>query len=113
VTPLPPVTGQDSELAAIQRIVAGDQHMTIFKPYADEAETAAKMAVAVATGQKYAGETVEQTNASGNKVPSVLLPVLSVTRENINDTIIKSGMYKAAEICTEAFAAACKQANIQ
>jgi D-xylose transport system substrate-binding protein len=106
--PLPPVTGQDSELAAIQRIVAGDQYMTIFKPYADEAATAAKMAIAAATGQKYDGETVEQTNSSGNKVPSVLLPVLAVTKETIGETIVKSGLYKQEEICAEPFAAACK-----
>jgi D-xylose transport system substrate-binding protein len=108
VKPLPPVTGQDSELAAIQRIVAGDQYMTIFKPYADEAATAAKMAIAAATGQKYDGETVEQTNSSGNKVPSVLLPVLAVTKETIGETIVKSGLYKQEEICAEPFAAACK-----
>jgi D-xylose transport system substrate-binding protein len=108
VKPVPPVTGQDSELAAIQRIVAGDQYMTIFKPYADEAATAAKMAVAAATGQKYDGETVEQTNSSGNKVPSVLLPVLPVTKETVGETIVKSGLYKVEEICAEPFAAACK-----
>ena len=41
-TPLPPVTGQDAELAAIQRIVAGDQAMTIYKAIKTEAETAAE-----------------------------------------------------------------------
>jgi D-xylose transport system substrate-binding protein len=29
---LPPVTGQDAELAAIQRIVVGEQFMTVYKP---------------------------------------------------------------------------------
>src|SRR4051794_23799014 len=52
VTPLPPVTGQDSELAAIQRILAGDQAMTIYKPVPPEAEAAAKAALALANKQK-------------------------------------------------------------
>ncbi len=112
VTPLPPVTGQDSELAAIQRVVAGDQYMTIYKPYPDEAETAARMAVAVATGQKFAGETVEQVNGSGDKVPSVLLPVIAVTRETVAETIVKGGVYAVAEICAEPVAAACKQVGL-
>ncbi len=47
VKPLPPVTGQDSELAAIQRIVAGDQAMTIYKAVKPQAEAAAKAAVAL------------------------------------------------------------------
>ena len=68
VSPMPPVTGQDAELAGIQRVLAGDQYMTIYKPYAREAETAARMALAAATGQpydaaSYGEQIVEQTNA--------------------------------------------------
>ena len=37
-TPLPPVTGQDAELAAIQRIIAGEQYMTIYKAIKPEAD---------------------------------------------------------------------------
>src|SRR3954467_702978 len=47
-----PVTGQDSELAAIQRIIAGDQYMTVYKPVVPMAETAAKWAVGLANGEK-------------------------------------------------------------
>jgi D-xylose transport system substrate-binding protein len=111
VEPLPPVTGQDAELAAIQRILAGDQHMTIYKPYASEAEAAARMALAVAQGQPYPG-TVPRTNASGHQVPSLLLPVVAVTRDNVAATIVADGVYSAAEICTPAFQTACAQAGI-
>jgi D-xylose transport system substrate-binding protein len=112
VSPLPPVTGQDSELAAIQRVVAGDQYMTIYKPYPEEAETVAKMAIAAATGQKFPGETVVQTNASGDQVASVLLPVVAVTRETVAETIVKGGVYASAQICAEPIAAACKQVGL-
>src|SRR6266508_577934 len=44
VTPLPPVTGQDAELAAIQRILAGEQYMTVYKAIKPEAEAAAELA---------------------------------------------------------------------
>ena len=50
VNPLPPVTGQDAELAAIQRIIAGDQAMTVYKAIKPEAEDAAKAAIALASG---------------------------------------------------------------
>ena len=112
VTPLPPVTGQDAELAAIQRIVSGDQYMTVYKPVPDEAEATAKIAVAVATGQKYEGTTVELVNGSGHKVPSVLLTVVAVTRETLAEVIVKGKVYTVSEICTEANAAACKQIGL-
>jgi D-xylose transport system substrate-binding protein len=112
VTPLPPVTGQDAELAAVQRVIAGDQFMTTFGPYKTEAETAARMAIAAATGQKYGGETVVKTSESGHQVPSVLLPVVIVSKENVGDTVVKGGMYTVAQICTEAFKPACAQVGL-
>ena len=51
ISPLPPVTGQDAELAGVQRIVAGEQFMSVYKPYAPEADAAAEMAVALAQGK--------------------------------------------------------------
>ena len=45
-----PVTGQDAELAAIQRILTGEQLMTVYKAIKPEAEKAAELAVALAKG---------------------------------------------------------------
>ena len=46
-----PVTGQDAELTAIQRIIAGEQFMTVYKPIQPLAEAAAELAVAIANGE--------------------------------------------------------------
>ncbi|KJY46852.1 ABC transporter substrate-binding protein, partial [Streptomyces sp. NRRL S-444] len=106
--PLPPVTGQDAELAGVQRIVAGEQFMSVYKPYAPEAEAAAKMAVALAKGEKLEGVTTSKVDSPTDKgVPSVLVPVVSLTKNNIKDTVIKDGVYTADEICTDKYAAAC------
>ena len=51
---LPPITGQDAEIAAIQRIVAGEQAMTVYKPIPIEAETAAEVAVDLPTATRSA-----------------------------------------------------------
>ncbi len=107
VTPLPAVTGQDSELAAIQRIVAGDQTMTIYKAVKPQAEAAAKAAVALATG----GKPESTTEKSG--VPSTILDPVAVTKANINDTVVKDGIYKVSDICTASFAAACATAGLK
>ena len=49
--PAPPVTGQDAELAGIQRILAGEQYMTVYKAIKPEAEAAASLAVALRPGR--------------------------------------------------------------
>jgi D-xylose transport system substrate-binding protein len=41
-----------------------------------------------------------------------LTPV-AVTKDNINDTVVKDGFWSADEICTAKYASACKEAGIQ
>jgi D-xylose transport system substrate-binding protein len=106
VNPLPPVTGQDAELAAIQRILAGDQAMTVYKAIKPEAEDAAKAALALASGQKPEAKTTYQG------VPSTLLTPVAVTKDNVKDTVVKDGLYKVSEICAGDFAKACAAAGI-
>jgi D-xylose transport system substrate-binding protein len=107
VKPLPPVTGQDAELAAIQRIVTGDQAMTVYKAITPEAQDAAKAAVALSKGEKPA------SSATVEGVPSTLLVPVAVTKANIMDTVVKDGFYTVAQICTPAVAAACTAAGIK
>ncbi|MCM0674534.1 sugar ABC transporter substrate-binding protein [Micromonospora phytophila] len=111
-SPLPPVTGQDAELAGVQRIVAGEQYMTVYKAIKPEAEIAAAMAVAAATGQQYAGRPTQKRNNGTADVTSVLLDPVPVTRDNIKDTVIKDGFYTREQICSGAFAEPCAAAGI-
>ncbi|MGW0575287.1 sugar ABC transporter substrate-binding protein [Streptomyces sp. NPDC002920] len=109
-----PLTGQDAELAAIQRIVAGTQSATIFKNYKTEAETAAEMAVDLLEGKDIKSlATSTQTSGSGDKVPSTLLTPVSVTKTNIKDTVVKEGLWTVADICTAEFKAACTSAGLE
>ncbi|MFF9117705.1 substrate-binding domain-containing protein [Streptomyces massasporeus] len=111
---LPPVTGQDAELAGVQRIVAGEQYMSVYKPYAPEAEAAAKMAVALAHGESLDSVAKDKVDSPTTKgVPSVLVPVVSLTQENIKDTVIKDGVYTVNEICTGKFKAACDKLGLK
>ncbi|MEU6891053.1 substrate-binding domain-containing protein [Streptomyces sp. NPDC046557] len=108
LSPLPPVTGQDAELAGVQRIVAGEQFMSVYKPYAPEASAAAEMAVALAKHEKISDIVNQNVDSPTTKgVPSVLIPVVSLTKSNIKDTVVKDGVYTVDEICTDKYAAAC------
>jgi D-xylose transport system substrate-binding protein len=109
---VPPLTGQDAELAAIQRIVADGQTMTVYKAIKPEAEAAAGMAVALLQGQKYAGADKSVNNGTAD-VPSQLLTPVEVTKSNIKSTVVADGFYKISDICKGQFAAACKKAGLQ
>ncbi|MCX4765622.1 substrate-binding domain-containing protein [Streptomyces sp. NBC_01275] len=109
-----PLTGQDAELAAIQRIVAGTQSSTVYKAFKPEAEAAATLAVDLLEGKDIKSlATTTLTSGSGDKVPSQLLTPVSVTKANIKDTVIADKLYTVADICTAEFAAACKTAGLQ
>ena len=109
-----PTTGQDAELAAIQRILAGEQFMTVYKAIKPEAEAAAQLAVALVRGEDPPeGLVNEQVDNGQEQVPSVILEPIAVTTENIADTVIKDGYWKASEVCTGDFAAACREAGIE
>ncbi len=101
---LPPITGQDAELAGIQRIIAGEQYMTVYKAIRPEAELAAEMVVALATGEDLDTsdhEVTEMEDAAGESVDAVLLEPTAVTLDNIGDTVLSDGYHTLEDICTE------------
>lgn len=104
---LPPITGQDAELAAIQRIISGQQSMTIYKPIPVEANKAAEVAVQLANGETPSG-TVDFEG-----VKSFIFDPVVVTKDNVADTVVADGFYKVADICTADYAAACAAAGLQ
>ncbi|MBM9503387.1 sugar ABC transporter substrate-binding protein [Actinacidiphila acididurans] len=111
ISPAPPVTGQDADLVAVRRIVAGTQTMTVYKPIKPEARAAADMAVALGRGQQpHTGRTV--ANSTTRNIPAVFLTPVPVTAGNVKDTLVKSGVYKIGEICTPNLRSACARAGL-
>ncbi|MEU7025856.1 substrate-binding domain-containing protein [Streptomyces sp. NPDC046275] len=110
-----PLTGQDAQLDAVQRILAGTQTITVEKPYKPEADIAATMAVNLAEGKKLTKDLTPTTvtSGSGEKVPATLLTPVVVNKDNIKDTVVKDGLYTVKEICTPAYADACKKAGLE
>ncbi|KYF85957.1 ABC transporter substrate-binding protein [Sorangium cellulosum] len=114
IKPLPPMTGQDAELAAVQRILLGEQYMTVYKAIKPQAEAAAVIAYHLATGKPVPTDiTGGKTVSNGTKdVPSVLLVPLAVTKENLKDTVIADAFWTQEQICTAQYAEACKAAGL-
>ncbi|GGZ90165.1 sugar ABC transporter substrate-binding protein [Streptomyces echinoruber] len=109
-TRIPPVTGQDADLAAVRRIVAGEQYMTVYKSFTEEADNAAEMAVAKAQGRSLAFDALARDkvgNTTRKDIPAALVPVVAVTRDTVKDTLVRDGVYTVRDICTPAYAADC------
>jgi D-xylose transport system substrate-binding protein len=109
-----PVTGQDAELAGVQRVLAKEQLMTVYQPLKKLAGAAAELAVPLAQGKDapkgLATKTVD--NGSG-KIPSVLLDTIAIQPDNVKSTVVKDGFLSVSAICTKTYAKDCKAAGLQ
>jgi D-xylose transport system substrate-binding protein len=108
------VTGQDAELAAVQRVLDGRRFMTIYKAIAPESALSARVAAALARGEAPLQDTVNRKVDNGEaQVPSMVFDPIVVTRDNVGDTVVKDGFWKVDDLCSGRFAAACKEAGVQ
>jgi len=109
-----PVTGQDAEVAGIQRILDGEQLMTVYQPIKKIASTAAELAVDLVDGKRSEADKLATAKVDNGQedVPSVLLDTVVVTKDNIKDTVIADGFLKAAQICGGSHLKACQAAGI-
>ena len=92
------VIGQDADLEACQRIVEGTQLMTVYKPVEKLAKRAAECTVQLIMDGKVTGEDVTEFNDGTNFVPYVGLSPISVTKENMDETIIDSGFHLREDV---------------
>jgi D-xylose transport system substrate-binding protein len=86
------VSGQDADLAGLQRIVDGTQSMTVYKPISQLAPRAAEAAVTLAKKEKVS--TTRTVNNGKIDVPSILLEPVVVDKNNLEETVIKEGYQK-------------------
>ncbi|MFC9975050.1 sugar ABC transporter substrate-binding protein [Spirillospora sp. NPDC127200] len=107
-----PVTGQDATVQGLQNILDGTQCMTVYKPVKQEADAAAKLAVAVLKGQKPETNGTVKDEQGKRDVPSVLLTPIGVDKSNIK-RVVDDGFVKKDELCKGAYAAKCKDAGIE
>ena len=91
-----PISGQDADVPALQRIVKGTQTMTVYKPIHSIAQGAAKLAIQVANEEAISTETT--TNNGKVEVPTILLEPTVVTKNNIKETVIKDKQVTEQEI---------------
>lgn len=107
-----PVTGQDAAVVGLQNILAGDQCMTVWKPAEGEAKALSDTAIALLKGNTPKATGTAKDPEGNREVEAILLDPISVTKDNLADSISK-GAGTAAEVCTGEFAALCATAGIK
>ena len=90
------VTGQDADLDACRRILAGEQTMTIYKPLKLLAEQAAESAVALAKKQPI--KTSASYHNGKREIPTVQVDIIAVHKGNVRETVVRDGFHKESEL---------------
>jgi len=93
------VTGQDADLAACQRIANGTQTMTVYKPIKLLADQAATVALKLAQQKVIVAK--DTTDNGHGQVPSILLEIVPVTKDNLRETVIADGFRKEGDVFSE------------
>lgn len=107
VDKMPPMTGLDASVQGLQHIVAGQQVMTTYNPFRQEAKIAAEVAYALAQGK------TPPSDATVDGHPASLNEPVAVTIDNIMSTVIADDFWKVSDICTADYASACAKAGIK
>jgi D-xylose transport system substrate-binding protein len=110
-----PVTGQDATADGLMAVMRGEQYMTVFKPIKEEAESSAKLAAALAKGDKAAADAIATGSLHDPKnnrdIKSVLLTPTTILAKDVK-TVVTQGYVKATEICGGDLAAKCSSLGI-
>jgi D-xylose transport system substrate-binding protein len=119
-----PMSGQDASAAGMQNVLLGNQTMSVYKPFPDEAGVAADVALALCAGEDFqevatgyeselesggasvtiigidaaSGEATDSPEGEG-VVPYVALVPIGVTEENMLETVVADGFRTIEEIC--------------
>lgn len=90
------ISGQDADLAGVQRIAEGTQTMTVYKPIKAIAIKSAEVAVQLANGEAITSDST--VNNGKLDVPFIKLDPIKVGKENIIDTLIKDGFHSYDDV---------------
>ncbi|MDQ1663604.1 MAG: putative multiple sugar transport system substrate-binding protein [Blastococcus sp.] len=95
---MPPITGQDAEIASVKFIADGVQSSTIFKDTRKLAAQAVVAGTAFLQGKKPEANDIKTYNNGVKVVPSYLLPVVTVFKDDIQKELVDTGYWTTAQV---------------
>jgi D-xylose transport system substrate-binding protein len=93
-----PVSGQDGDHAALNRVALGSQTVSVWKDARDLGRDAASAAVALAGGKKVSGATTWSGGEKKVALQAQFLKPVPITAKNL-DVVVKAGWIKKEELC--------------
>ncbi|MFJ9035977.1 multiple monosaccharide ABC transporter substrate-binding protein [Streptomyces sp. NPDC102406] len=96
--PLPPISGQDAEVASVKSIISGQQYSTVYKDLRKLAAVASTMVDDVLHDKKPEVNDVKSYDNGAKVVPSYLLNPVLVTKDNYEKELVDSGYYTKADL---------------
>jgi len=113
IQPVPPITGLDASLAAIQRILVGEQYSTVYLPIENMTDIAGDVTEALLETGEVPDEMIDGMIDNGaTELPTVSIPVTNVEKGDIEEVIIGQGFWSVEEICTPEYEEACQEAGL-
>ena len=95
------VCGQDCDLLACQRIVQGTQVSTVAKAGSEYPRLFTETVIQYYLGEKTAEDFGTDVNSDGQTIPFMSYPVVLVTKDNIDETVIAAGLFTHEEVYGE------------
>jgi D-xylose transport system substrate-binding protein len=93
-----PVSGQDGDHAALNRVALGSQTVSVWKDARVLGAEAAKVAVTLAEHKKVAGASMWDKGEKKVPLESIFLKPVPITKANL-DVVIKAGWISKDEVC--------------
>ena len=95
-----PVSGQDGDHAALNRIAQGTQTVSVWKDSRELGKTAGEIAVALAGGTTMdkVANVQKFTTPGGNEMNAVLLAPIPITKDNLN-VVVDAGWITKDALC--------------
>ncbi|MDO5700994.1 MAG: sugar ABC transporter substrate-binding protein [Bowdeniella nasicola] len=94
----PVITGQDADQANVRNILAGKQAMTVWKDTRALGDEVAVMVDQIVKGEEVDVNDTETYDNGTKVVPSYLLDPVVITKDNVEEKLVDSGYYKAADL---------------
>lgn len=93
-----PVSGQDGDHAALNRVARGTQTVSVWKDARDLGKAAANIAVALALGKKVDNAIKWSGGPKGVQMNAILLKPVPISKDNL-DVVIKAGWVEKKVVC--------------
>ena len=101
-----PVSGQDGDHAALNRVAIGTQTVSVWKDARELGKAAGTIAVALANEESVEG-AAEWTSPSGTTLNSIFLKPVPVTADNLS-VVLDAGWIAKDALCAGSSSAACQ-----